>query len=655
MNLWKAGFIILMALPAIWEPTASSAQTTDGMASREGGWRSERSAGRVSEGRSERSSEHSSANRGETSARYSTSSRERSETTRSFQSREYTPQRTETSRSFESGRVRTAPETSAYHSNRDSGREARSSSDFDRRLRTSNPEPVSRRVIEADGGDFARTSRTSRTPTNLSRTPRSVRIEGAPSETRSGARRNTVISQDRGDAIRSQPSGDRVHSEPSGDRVRSERSGERVREHPEAKTPTEGRDAQRVEPRTRIAEPGQPASGPIPPSEWRAYRQQKIENRRSQRRDDTVEGHEPGDGHDGDHDGHDGDDHRPESFNRHPKSPAGPVAITREGAIQLHTRPHQHHDGCGHYQYDGGWHDFPKEHHHHDGCGHYRHNGDWHSWPRGHVHRPGCGHYFHDHDWFDFPIGHRHGRHCGHYYYDGIWHLFPRVHVHSSHCGHYFYYDSWHYWPRTHFHYPGCGHYYFNSFWYPFPPSYYGYTETVVVYGGTSSAVTSYRSGGSSYAESPDAVERGYERSARGDYYGAIAAFSSAIASTPDNGPIYLALGIAYMEAGDTRAAYNRIMEGLRRTPDLAEGHPDLEGLIPDPQQVEWFIGSLEQNLAENPENSRASMVLGYLKFLRRDYEGAKLCLQATAALEPDNEEARRLLDFIYEIESLGT
>ena len=64
------------------------------------------------------------------------------------------------------------------------------------------------------------------------------------------------------------------------------------------------------------------------------------------------------------------------------------------------------------------------------------------------------------------------------------------------------------------------------------------------------------------------------------------------------------------------------------------------------------FIASLEQSLAENPENSSASMVLGYLKFLRRDYEGAKLCLQATAALEPDNEEARRLLDFIYQIES---
>jgi cytochrome c-type biogenesis protein CcmH/NrfG len=93
-------------------------------------------------------------------------------------------------------------------------------------------------------------------------------------------------------------------------------------------------------------------------------------------------------------------------------------------------------------------------------------------------------------------------------------------------------------------------------------------------------------------------------------------------------------------------------MEGLRRTPDLATGHPDLQGLIPDPEHVEWRVLQLMDAIDAAPENDRPILVLGYLQFLKGDYEGAKLALQAVSALDPENEASRRLLEFIYRVEN---
>lgn len=420
-----------------------------------------------------------------------------------------------------------------------------------------------------------------------------------------------------------------------------------------------GRD--REEFNRRLIRIAQQRGGSIPPSEWQEHRQDLIDARRGRtgntidrdRTNDGVEFRDRGDfggRYDEPRFGRDFDRNEPESFEVRPRSPIGPTEIGRGYLFQHDTRNRRYHEDAGHHYYDDRWHDYPKEHRHHDGCGHHYYDNDWHRWPRGHRHDAGCGHYYYDGDWFDYPRGHRHGPHCGHHYYDGVWHNFPKSHRHGHDCGHHYYDGYWYYWPRTHRHYAGCGHYYFNFFWYPFPPTYYGYQETVIISSANVGPATSYVD----VYEEParDHAARGYDKAQRGDYYGAIAAFSTAIATTADNGPLYLAQGLAYMQVGDYRSAYNKIMEGLRRTPDLATGHPDLQGLIADPEHVEWRILELMDAIDAAPDNERPILVLGYLQFLKGDYEGAKLALQAVAGLDPSNEESRRLLEFIYEIEN---
>jgi len=147
-------------------------------------------------------------------------------------------------------------------------------------------------------------------------------------------------------------------------------------------------------------------------------------------------------------------------------------------------------------------------------------------------------------------------------------------------------------------------------------------------------------------------AERAYERSHNGDTYGAIAAFSTAIATAKDNGPLYLAQGLCYMQAGDLRSAYSKIEQGLSRMQDISMGHPDLRSLIPDPNVIRWHIDELTVTTEQYPNSLHALFVLGYLHFLQGDHEEAKKALQDAAALDSGNPQVRRLLDHIYDIQT---
>lgn len=395
----------------------------------------------------------------------------------------------------------------------------------------------------------------------------------------------------------------------------------------------------------RIAEERE---GPIKPSEWQEHRQDLIDARRGTTGRTIDRDREPtGDRFDGPRPVPEYARNYPESFEPRPRSPIGPTEIGRGYLFQYDTRTHRYHEDNGHYFYRDRWHDYPEDHRHYEGCGHFFFDNTWHRWPREHRHHARCGHHYYDGDWYDFPRGHRHGPHCGHDFHDGVWHRFPRTHRHGPNCGHFYYNGYWYWWPQTHRHYPGCGHFYFNFYWYPFPAAYYGYEETVVIVPSGAVVTTSYADGD---LES-DHAARAYDKAQRGDYYGAIAAFSTAIAATEDQGPLYLAQGLMYMQVGDYRSAYRRILEGLRRTPDLSMGHPDLQGLIPDPEEIEWRILDLMDAIEIDPANDKAILTLGYLQFLKGDYEGAMAALKAVVALDPANEQAARLLEFIGRID----
>lgn len=407
--------------------------------------------------------------------------------------------------------------------------------------------------------------------------------------------------------------------------------------------------------------------GPISPSEWEAHRQSRIDARRGE--GPSIDPRSPRQRHDRSdfHDDRQFDRHfdrrfdtnQPESydFRYRSRSPIGPAEIGRGFIIQYDTRPvtslHQHHPGCGHFRFDDDWHLFPEGHKHHAGCGHHFFDNQWHLWSPGHEHFPGCGHFFHEGAWFDFPRDHVHGPNCGHFRFNEVWHWFPEDHVHGPNCGHFNWNETWHFWPKTHRHHPGCGHYFYNSLWYPYLPSHYGYEPEGEVYGDdeedfSSELVDAYDGDARRHAE------RAYERSREGDSYGAIAAFSTAIAMASENGPLYLAQGLVYMQVGDLRSAYNKIEQGLSRMSDLSEGHPNLMALFADPNLVRWHISDLTALTEQYPNEYRAQFMLGYLHFLQGEYEKAKGPLQEAAARDSGNPQVRRLLDHIYQLQTGG-
>ncbi|HTF56003.1 MAG TPA: hypothetical protein VK661_01930 [Planctomycetota bacterium] len=76
---------------------------------------------------------------------------------------------------------------------------------------------------------------------------------------------------------------------------------------------------------------------------------------------------------------------------------------------------------------------------HHEGCGHYWYNGSWYL-VRGHRHGPGCGHFFLNGRWvLAAPVQVVHGHvctaACNHYFVDGRWYVM-RKHHHGPGCGH---------------------------------------------------------------------------------------------------------------------------------------------------------------------------------------------------------------------------
>jgi hypothetical protein len=142
-------------------------------------------------------------------------------------------------------------------------------------------------------------------------------------------------------------------------------------------------------------------------------------------------------------------------------APGAPRARAQDAVAPEHV----HFAGCGHFFYDGAWHDFPNGHVHGPGCGHFLANGLWSRFPAEHTHHPGCGHYYWNGMWSYFPSAHRHSPACGHFFYGGEWHPFAPGHVHGPGCGHSFYDGCWHPFPEGHVHGLGCGHAFVDGEW----------------------------------------------------------------------------------------------------------------------------------------------------------------------------------------------
>jgi len=355
------------------------------------------------------------------------------------------------------------------------------------------------------------------------------------------------------------------------------------------------------------------------------------------------------------------------------------------------NRHHVHGPHCGHFQYSGGWHDFPQHHVHGPGCGHFFYDAGWHEFAHGHVHGPGCGHFFENNTWISYCGGyHQHHPGCGHYFWGGFWHNYAPYHVHYNGCGHFFYTGCWHDFPEAHVHsdgcghlydgvawfvtgypehvhYSGCGHYYYDNFWHAYPQTYYNRCRPRSFYfftdlgGYEDRSVPTYVSSYQQQYPEPDPVNvyeaqdplsEAYSAFARQDYYQSVVSFNDAVQQHGDDGLLYFARAQSYFAVADYASAYSDIVYGMGLIPDWGQVRFNMTELYNDPEEFTRQLRALEGWVSEHPNDFHAHFVLGYVYYFIQEYDLAKSELVYTLAYAPEHPQARRLLDQIYERQS---
>ena len=354
------------------------------------------------------------------------------------------------------------------------------------------------------------------------------------------------------------------------------------------------------------------------------------------------------------------------------------------------SHKHVHGPSCGHHNYSGRWHDYPRSHRHGPSCGHHYSGGAWISFSIGHRHGVGCGHFYEGSHWLSH-LGHHHvhGVSCGHYYYDRLWWNYPRLHSHFNGCGHYYHNDRWLDFPVAHIHssscghlYDGlswyahghsghvhgsnCGHYYYERRWNSYPRRYYTRNRHESFYFFVD--LGDYRRRNVSthvyeqsldYGKEPvdifndeDALSRAYSAFNAGKFYESVIAFNQAIEEDPENGVLYIARAQAQVAIRDYRSAYDDLILGLEMVPEWTEVELNLAEIYGNPDWFQEHYDELSNWVGEYPRDYKAHFVLGYFHYFRQDYDAAKSEFVYTLAWDESHLQAKQLMESILVFEA---
>tara|TARA_B110000467_G_scaffold164557_1_gene194275 strand:- start:2130 stop:3587 length:1458 start_codon:yes stop_codon:yes gene_type:complete len=351
---------------------------------------------------------------------------------------------------------------------------------------------------------------------------------------------------------------------------------------------------------------------------------------------------------------------------------------------------HVHGASCGHHNYGGRWHDYPRAHRHGSSCGHHFSGGAWISFSIGHRHGIGCGHFHEGGRWLSH-LGHHHvhGVSCGHYYYSSLWWNYPRLHSHFDGCGHYYHSSRWYDFPVAHIHssscghlYDGlswyahgnqghihganCGHHYYERRWNSYPRGYYTRHRHDSFYFFVDlgdfrrrNVSTHVYEESLDYGNEPvdifndeDALSRAYAAFNAGKFYESVIAFNQAIEEDPENGILYIARAQAQVAIRDYRSAYDDLIIGLEMVPEWSEVELNLAEIYGNPDWFQDHYDNLNKWVGEYPRDYKAHFVLGYFHYFRQDYEAAKSEFVYTLAWDEEHPQAKQMMESILVFEA---
>lgn len=134
-----------------------------------------------------------------------------------------------------------------------------------------------------------------------------------------------------------------------------------------------------------------------------------------------------------------------------------------------------------------------------------------------------------------------------------------------------------------------------------------------------------------------------------------IRAMSDALAADPGS-LVFLQLGEALRQQGQTDAAAKVVVSGLQHHPNLADAHDLYARILVDQGELERAQDEWGFALAIDPRHLGAHKGLGFLGFQRRDYDAALDHLELAVAADPTDAAVVQALRKVRQVaEAAGT
>jgi tetratricopeptide (TPR) repeat protein len=134
------------------------------------------------------------------------------------------------------------------------------------------------------------------------------------------------------------------------------------------------------------------------------------------------------------------------------------------------------------------------------------------------------------------------------------------------------------------------------------------------------------------------ALRQGWGRTAEG-------ILRRVLQSDPGNPGVLANLAVSLGQQRKMREASDTMAESVRRDPSNAQNHFNLGAMLVDQGRLDEALAAFEHSVARGLRSSRVHVAMAKVRFRRGDVAGSRRELEQALALDPNDREARELLD----------
>jgi Tfp pilus assembly protein PilF len=136
----------------------------------------------------------------------------------------------------------------------------------------------------------------------------------------------------------------------------------------------------------------------------------------------------------------------------------------------------------------------------------------------------------------------------------------------------------------------------------------------------------------------------------RGDTFGAIAHYESALKNRPDHAVVQNALGTALLSAGKAAEAIPHFEAALKARPDYFDAHYNLGIVLAAREDFKDALAQFQDAVRLKPEDANAQANLGSALAQAGNLPEAKACLERALKIDPNHQLARENLEAVNDM-----